>query len=474
MKVVKQFTLNNFSVLPSFLQALEMLGGMDDGEQIALWTDEGVRISERPQICSGCSRPLASNGSYAKSPETLKRFGITVRVQQMYCRRCEVSGKIQHSFIDTVLAKTNQVITNLCVLLTEAGVSKERSSTIFRDGLGISITGHTVANRVQTEIDGVEIAAPLPLKDVAHYDEQFFKENGIQKARICILEPGQPIPLYDAIHENATRETIRFVLDEIKEKYPNIRGFVMDMEPRYPKLFKEVFGPDILLLWCLFHLNKLIFKEMRAAVTIGRRVFWTLNDVANLYRVLGIFYNREHELEWLIAARKRFDDFKDYRQKYGDKRKDIDNDIREHERRIVKEFWRFVRHLKLARRRAGENLRLRPKKDALALLKKWHEQKTCFPKVLASRLDYIVKHKDKFTAALGEPDLPHTNNYQEAYFSSTCQQKKKKDARSPLTFPLRLKLGHLRKMGMLVLAPISLFTLLQHWHILFSLLGAPP
>lgn len=474
MRITKQFTLKNFSELHSFLHATHMLEEIGNNDQRVIFTDKSVRISRQRRKCCKCSKLLSLNGTYKKSPVKLKLHGLTIHIQQMYCRNCSVSGKIERSVIDDILEETDQLATNLCILLSEAGVSQERISSILRDGLGISLTGHTVTNRVRTEIDGVEIAAPITVKDAAHYDEQFFKENGIEKARICIIPPGEPIPIYDAIHENANAETIKKVLLEIKEKYPSLKKFVMDMQPRYPNIFKEVFGQDVTIIWCLFHLNKLIFKEMKSLATIGKTVSWTLLDIASLYRSLGIFYDRENELEWVIEAENRLQQFKEFRSKQGGKRKDIDKDIKEHERALVNGFWRFVKHLKLARRRVGENLRLRSKEEALRLLDKWLKQKKYFPNILAKRLEYIKKNINKFTPALEDKDLPATNNFQEAYFSSTAQQKKKKDARSSFTFPLRIKMAQLRKIGQLISTPITLAKLLQRWHLIFTLFASPP
>jgi hypothetical protein len=67
-----------------------------------------------------------------------------------------------------------------------------------------------------------------------------------------------------------------------------INPVVTDIANGYPAIFKEFFGKNLILQFCLLHLNKLIVKDFPRKTTIEQELI--------KYKLLNIFYNSRNKL----------------------------------------------------------------------------------------------------------------------------------------------------------------------------------
>lgn len=63
---------------------------------------------------------------------------------------------------------------------------------------------------------------------------------------------------------------------------------ITDLRRDYPKIFKEFFGKNFMLQFCLTHLNKLVVRDFPK--------YATMEQEFTKYRMLNVFYNRDREI----------------------------------------------------------------------------------------------------------------------------------------------------------------------------------
>jgi hypothetical protein len=69
-----------------------------------------------------------------------------------------------------------------------------------------------------------------------------------------------------------------------------INPVVTDLANDYPATFQEFFGKNLILQFCLMHLNSVV-KDFPKCTTMEQELI--------KYRLLSIFYNRDREIEFL-------------------------------------------------------------------------------------------------------------------------------------------------------------------------------
>lgn len=464
--ITKQFTLKNFSETKPFTDAWNALKGLIPDTHNLECEENAIYISPKNTgFCEVCGDKLYRQRNHKKAPVTLSMYGVAVRIVDLECKSksCKHKITVKENVFDKLISKTVKMTDNLILLLSEAKVPDQSISRILKQGMGIGLSRTAIANRRNAILEEVDLVIQPPDSESwIEYDEQVVKHNGIENMRIVLKKNGSPVPFYDKTHPDATKETIRRILMNIPE-LENTPGFVMDMAPRYPDLFKELF-PKAYLQWCLFHLNQLIFKETKKAISIGRRTFWTLQVISDLYRLLDIFYVRITELEWIYEAQKRLQRLKEYLKEKKLTAKETQESVEEFERTLIKEFWQFNKELKLARRKSKKNLTLRTEEEAREKLDKYTKTQGQFAlKEMQKRIGYISQNFDKFTSCLCRKKAPPTNNGMESYFSSTLQKKAKKDFRSKTAIAQQILLSQLRKIGQLITNHLSMFDLIKDW-----------
>ena len=217
--------------------------------------------------------------------------------------------------------------------------------------------------------------------------------------------------------ENAQKETLRKVLSTALEGLP-VEAFIVDMNPHYPELLKELF-PNVKIQWCVFHLYKRIWKELRDE--FGKKV--PLVQLYNAYTLFNIFFNHSVELEKLNELMKKFETLKTKNWKSND----------EVEKALRKEFADFVKALKRERRRNEQKVPRRTLKESEEIFAEIFKMAGLFPKKLQKRISFISENWERFTLFQRDPRVQPTNNGLEHYFAATLAKTEKKDFRSAAT-----------------------------------------
>jgi len=313
-------------------------------------------------------------------------------------------------------------------------------SEVYRINISES-TLKTICEKRLCDFNDLEIDFVVE-DDFYGYDEQYVTVGGKKAYRIVIFDFGNNQPIYEAKHENLTKDALKNVLKEVfPDKKP--KGFVFDMKTMYPDAFKEVFGKKIKLQYCVFHLNKLILDEYQKALKVGKKVKWNLIHYRNMYSLFDIFYDREQELNLIADMEKELNRYKEKLNgiedldahfknvQFSNNCKTRENKIaycrRLYEKELMAAFREHLHNEKLRRRREKTGLKPRAKDDARSRLDKIIKMSLYYPKALQKRIQKINDNFDLFT---GSDCAYLTNNMLEGFFGSTLKKFRKKEFHS--------------------------------------------
>jgi len=461
-----QPTLNNYGHIAQMHKYATQAG-------IKLIISKNGVIHEARKICPDCGIPCSYNGSNKTGNIVSRSIGAFFKKGQQYCSKCGRTYPIDNKFIDKIISDSNQFIMSVALSLREKSMSYGDISKHFYETLHISICDETlrdVCEEKLSEYDDLDIEFEVE-NDFYGYDEQYIKINGKTYLRIVIFDFKNNCPIYEEKHEHLTKKILTEILGKVfGDKKP--KGFIFDMRPMYPIVFKQVFGRKIKLQYCVFHLHKLILKEFRESLKVGRKVKWSLVQYLNMYSVFNIFYNREPQLELLKNFQKELTNYKENLEKVEDVdnyKKDVsfpkkcktDGDKRKHlaelfEKELRDKFREHLHAEKLRRRRENEKLKPRTKEDAKDKLDKLIMISNWFPKKIEARLQKI---KDDFELFAGSDGAHLTNNRTEGYFGSTLTGSRKKGFHSDKAFENFSKFRKLRQAGTKIFEPTPISTL---------------
>jgi len=210
------------------------------------------------------------------------------------------------------------------------------------------------------------------------------------------------------------KKTIQKVMQTALEGLP-VDVFIVDMNSRYPELIRELF-PNAKIQWCIFHLDKLIWKELQDE--FGKNP--PLCQLYNVYTLFDIFFDHSLELVKLQELLKKFETLKTKDEKSN---KQIEKTLR-------KEFSQFVKGLKKQRRREHKKVPRKTLAESEETFATIIQQSTLYPKKLQKRINYIQENWNKFTLFQRDTRVEPTNNGVEHYFAATLTKTDKKDFRS--------------------------------------------
>jgi len=157
------------------------------------------------------------------------------------------------------------------------------------------------------------------------------------------------------------------------------------------------------------------------------------------YRLLGIFYDRDQEIqfledlvieEWLIKGK---EDKKEYKEWLKENKK---------------LFKRFLYERKLERRHENQNLKIRHYLDSLEIFNELMDEINSFDKKVQKRLRKIEKYWENFTAFYFVENAPATNNALENHYSTSLKTHQKKTLRTERGINNHMKLSKMKKAGM--------------------------
>jgi hypothetical protein len=409
--------LNNFS----YCEILFAIFGEFSTDFV--YTATGIFRRTKPPVCPECGTPMNYNGY-----NTYDKRGLgSVKIGRYICPSCDKSCEEERSFWEKLKGNFFGIIGEIYNLMKLHHVSYQGISDIM--GLIYPQGKDTIFNMFA---DSIEKTVIPPIEDfqIVLYDEQHPKKGRTQKFRLTLLDSVTGQPIAEELHDSKNPATITAFLTKYLD--PSKRTFVVtDLDPRYPGVFKEFFGENLIHQYCLMHLNKLIVADFPRNTTIEQELM--------KYRMLNIFYNRDAELKFLLGMLEE-----EQVMKQGSKK-----EYRVWLRKQIATFREFVREQKRDRRRKKRNLVQRPYIEALMLFDELVEEIDSFEKYVQKRLRKIKKNWGHFTAFYFVKGAPATNNGVENYYSTSLKTHRKKQLRSDRGIENQMKLSAMKRAGLL-------------------------
>ena len=438
-----------------------------------------VRLS-----CPDCNCLCNYNGSNRTGNIMSRSIDAFFKKGQQCCPLCGRTFQIDNEFIDTIIRESNQFIISIALSLREKSMSYDNIARHICETFDIPVSVKTlrdICEKKLSEYEDIDIEFEVE-DDYYGYDEQYIKINGKAVLRIVIFDCKNNCPIYEAKHEHLTKKILMDILrDVFGDKKP--KGFIFDMRPMYPNAFKLVFGRKIKLQYCVFHLHKLILREFRESLRVGKKVNWSIVQYLNMYGVFNIFYNREQQLELLKKFQKELTNYKEaleiiedvetYKKdisipiKYKTRDDKIKYLVEIYEKELIKKLREHLSAEKLRRRRENETLKPRTKEDAKNKLDKIIRISNLFPKKIEARVQKIKKDFDLFT---GSDGAHLTNNKLEGFFGATLNGRQKKGFRSDKALGNFFKFRKLRQADTKIFDPTPISTLA----VIFGIIAALP
>lgn len=437
----------------------------------ALITDKLIVHTKR-LICPTCGSICSYNGSSNKGKHNLSNSTNTFfKKGQQKCPNCNLTIQADNTWLEEMVDSIDHFIASQ-VLSLSTGFSEDEIVDHFESTLSIKIsksTVHNIITKSNEELDNLEF--DYEIEDGFYgYDEQFLKIDGKRAYRIVFLDVKNNKIIYEKIHYKFSKKLLKQILVDVFGK--NIpKGFVTDMRLEYPDAFKSVFGRKIKLQFCVFHLNKLIMKEYRDSLKIGKTVKWTLMHYCNMYCLFNIFYNRTFELNVLKKFMKNHKNFKKnitadkiiiLVDKYKIKAKTFERQkekvIEIIEKKMMKAFRKILKDKRTQRKRQKKTLKVRSIESAKKQFDVVYNQKNIHPKKIIARIEKIKKNFEYFIASGGEV---LTNNKLEGFFGSTLKKFRKKMRKSLVSFSAVLKRKRAKQEGISFFRKFTIFELSQ-------------
>jgi hypothetical protein len=421
-------------------------------------------------ICPTCGSICSYNGNSNKGRHSLTNStGTFFKKGQQKCPNCKVTIQTNSNWLNRILDDINHYIASQ-VLSLSTGFSEDEIVEHFHSTLNIKISKSTIHNIIKKSNDKLEsLEFDYEIKDEFYgYDEQFLKIDGKRAYRIVFLDVKNNEIIYEKIHYNFSKKLLKQVLvDVFGDKTP--KGFVTDMRLEYPEAFKSVFGRKIKLQFCVFHLNKLILKEYRDSLKLGKKIKWTLMHYYNMYCLFNIFYNRTFELNILRKFMKNHEEFKKnitakkvkllvnkYHLKLKNFEKQKEEVIDIIEKKMMKSFRKILKDKRKLRKRQGITLKVRLIESAKEKFEEIYKEKIIHPKKVIERIERIKTNFDYFIASEGEV---LTNNKLEGFFGSTLKKFRKKMRKSLVSFSAVLKRKRAKQEGVCIYRKFTIFKL---------------
>ena len=364
----KSFSVEYNTLLPGFLGKTKQYVASIDG-----------KIKTVQVICPKCKRTdYVDNGYHLVEDDLIQGRGLTIRIAQFLCKKCGTYWSSERELIDNVIQKQKDFVKSLLLGCARAGLSFEKSTILVDDSVGKSYSSQYLHKLYVIALEQVRQEKFTSTSGVYNYDEQFLKVNGEQTCRLVIKDRVTGKVIVDVQTPDAKKETIQKVMQTALEGLP-VDVFIVDMNSRYPELINELF-PNAKIQWCIFHLDKLIWKELL----------------------------------------KKFETLKTKDEKSN---KQIEKTLR-------KEFSQFVKGLKKQRRREHKKVPRKTLAESEETFATIIQQSTLYPKKLQKRINYIQENWNKFTLFQRDTRVEPTNNGVEHYFAATLTKTDKKDFRS--------------------------------------------
>lgn len=411
-------------------------------------------LHTEPICCPKCNRLCVYNGySHEGNYNPLaKENEIFFKKGQQYCPNCDKTYQVEFPEFEELNQLIVDKINNNIKSLLEFGNSErdiklhiKRTENISVSTSYIKIIRKGFFKEVVTSFPELDKLEDKYLQGFYGYDEQYIKIDGIRYYRIVIFNLDTNEVIYQELVKKLTSEKLEQILKDLfGQNKP--RGFVFDMRTMYVNVFRNVFGKDIKLQYCIFHLNKSIMDKFKETNKFLKEDLWTLEEVYKMYSIFNIFYDRTVELDYIIRLQNKLAFASSIF---------TSKTLKCLEKTLIKEFRKQCHDFKLERIREKRTLKIRTQEDAKSKLNEILQ--LCkipkyFPKKVVRQLRKVAKNFSCFTGGIDEKIL--TNNRLEGFFGSTLKKFQKKTFNVLEHFSAFLKLKKLRRKGFSLLKEI--------------------
>lgn len=403
------------------------------------------KIKSGKNNCPFCgSRECVDNGYYCIEDSVITSLGLKIKIAQFRCKNCGAFWSSERDFIDDIIKKEKDFVKCLLIGAARQGLSFESATSLVKETVGHSYSPQYLHELYTAALDQVKQEKFCSASGVYNYDEQYLKENGNEVCRLTIKDTVDGKIILDKHTIDAQKETIRKEISKALEGLP-VEAFILDMNRIYPELIHELY-PRAKIQWCIFHLHKIIWKELREE--FGKNI--PPLQLYNVYTLFNTFFNHELELKKLEELLKKLDQYtgkaalpelnsSDFpsplilrrgMETQSTRTRAAPQEAREIEHCLHQEFARFVKSLKKERRRNQQKIPRRTLEESQKIFTEIKKQVLLFPKKLQKRIQYIDDNWEKFTLFQRDSRVPPTNNGIEQYFAATLSKTDKKDFRS--------------------------------------------
>lgn len=365
--------------------------------------------------CPSCgSRRFVDNGYHRVEDSFVCELGLKINIAQFQCKKCGVRWSTKRDLIDQIIAREKEFLKSLLIGCVRSGLSFARSCTLVQDNVGQTYSPQYLHELYTTALDQIKLERAANASGVYYYDEQFLKENGREICRLAVRDQVTGKVILDKMDVDASESAIKRALLEALDGLP-VEAFTVDMAVKYPGIIKDLY-PKAVIQWCIFHLYKIIWKELKEA--FGKNP--PLQQLYNVYLLFDVFFDHTAQLKKLVELLTHFQQLRTNDSKSN---LHIENGLRD-------EFRKFTKAQKKQRRRDGKNVPRRTLDESVRAFDTIKEQAKLFPQKLQHRITLIDKNWNRFTLFQRDARVEPTNNGIEQYFAATLSKTDKKDFRS--------------------------------------------
>ena len=375
---------------------------------------QGKLKPARP-VCPACGHAsYVENGYHGVEDSIILSLGLHINIGQFSCKKCGAFWSTNREPVDALIRKEKELVKSLMLGCARSGLSFANAASLVGEHAGFNYSAQYLHELYTQALSQVKQEKFSSASGVYYYDEQFLLVNGKDACRLTIRDAVTKKVLVDVQTENAQKETIKQTLNAGLEGLP-VDAFIFDMRKGYPELIRELY-PKAQLQWCIFHLYKLVWKELQDE--FGKKI--PLLQLYNAYTIFNLFFSHTLELDKLQELMKRFGQSKTKDAKSNEAL----------EIALRKEFADFVKALKKERRRKHENVPRRTLEQSEQIFADVEKMVLLYPKKLQKRIRFIGENWERFTLFQRDPRVQPTSNGIEQYFAATLAKTEKKDFRS--------------------------------------------
>jgi hypothetical protein len=402
-------------------------------------------------ICTACpkcgSSNFVDNGYHNVESFLIQTLGLDIKIAQFCCKKCGNYWSANRDFIDDVIQKEKEFVKTLLLGCARKKLSLQNACTVVDETVGHSYSPQYLNELYIGVLNQIKDERVQHASGVYNYDEQYLKENGKEVCRLTIRDQVTGEIILDKMSVDAKETSIRTAMQEALNGLP-VEAFTVDMAAIYPKIIHELF-PQAKIQWCIFHLHKLIWKDLKDE--FGKNP--PLIQVYNVYLLFNIFYDHSIEIRKLEELLKQTTSTKS-------------------ENSLLKEFRDFVKALKKQRRRENQQIPRRTEIESKNIFDSIKQQTQLFSKKLQNRIKIIDDKWTYFTLFQKDIRIQPTNNGIEQYFAATLAKTEKKKFRNTNAITRELRTCRAEWNNQKIFSTTNLLEIIQLIGLLF--LAFPP